>query len=202
VPRTSTAAPSWAPVVQEPQAESAPARGQLLQPGIPGLGGGDLRDHRHELRRTRARGDPLPPRHGPHRVLLPGAASRETVPPPATSPSGAPSPRSQGRPAPGSGGPPEGRYVPFRPFYVKGPAYGGLVGGVEEAARFVRLHLNGGQAEGTRLLSEESVAEMQRLVPRGGKRDFGLGWFRSHRDGKAASGLRRAPRAAGPASGT
>jgi len=77
-------------------------------------------------------------------------------------------------------GPRAGRYVSLRPFYVNGPAYGGLMGGVEEAARFVRLHLNGGQADGTRLLSEESVAEMQRLVPRGGKRDFGLGWFRSH----------------------
>ncbi len=30
------------------------------------------------------------------------------------------------------------------------------------------------------MLSAESVTEMQRLVPRGGKRDFGLGWFRSH----------------------
>jgi CubicO group peptidase (beta-lactamase class C family) len=28
-------------------------------------------------------------------------------------------------------------------------------------------------------LSAESVAEMQRIVPRGDKRDFGLGWFRS-----------------------
>ncbi len=78
----------------------------------------------------------------------------------------------------------QGKYVAFNPFYVKGPAYGGLVGGAEEAARFVRLHLNGGRADGTRLLSKESVAEMQRLVPRGGKRDFGLGWFRSHHDGK------------------
>jgi CubicO group peptidase (beta-lactamase class C family) len=76
-------------------------------------------------------------------------------------------------------GPRQGRYVSFNPFYVKGASYGGLVGGVEEAARFVRLHLNGGQAGGTRFLSEESVAEMQRLVPRGGKRDFGLGWYRS-----------------------
>ncbi len=73
----------------------------------------------------------------------------------------------------------QGRYVAFNPFYVKGPAYGGLVGCVDEAARFVALHLNGGEAFGTRLLSEESVAEMQRLVPIGGKRDFGLGWFRS-----------------------
>ena len=77
-------------------------------------------------------------------------------------------------------GPRQGRYVSFNPFYVKGPAYGGLVGGVDEAARLVVLHLNGGRTDGTRLLSEESVAEMQRITPRGGKRDFGLGWFRSH----------------------
>ncbi len=57
-------------------------------------------------------------------------------------------------------GPRQGRYVSFEPFYVKGPAYGGLVGGVDEAARFVVLHLNGGQADGRLLLSEESVAEM------------------------------------------
>lgn len=73
----------------------------------------------------------------------------------------------------------QGRYVSFNPFYVKGPAYGGLVGAVEEAVRFLLLHLNGGEANGTRLLSARSVAEMQRIIPRGGKRDFGLGWFRS-----------------------
>lgn len=81
-------------------------------------------------------------------------------------------------------GPRQGRYVAFNPFYVKGPAYGGLVGSVAEAARFVLLHLNGGRANGTRLLSAESVAEMQRVTPRGGKRDFGLGWFRSHDAGE------------------
>jgi CubicO group peptidase (beta-lactamase class C family) len=77
-------------------------------------------------------------------------------------------------------GPRQGRYVAFNPFYVKGPAYGGLVGGVGEAARFVLLHLNGGEVDGTRLLSAESLAEMRWVTPRGGKRDFGLGWFRSH----------------------
>ena len=76
-------------------------------------------------------------------------------------------------------GPRHGRYVTFNPFYVNGAAYGGLVGSVSEAIRFVQLHLNGGQANGTRLLSPESVAMMQRITPRGGKRDFGLGWFRS-----------------------
>jgi CubicO group peptidase (beta-lactamase class C family) len=76
-------------------------------------------------------------------------------------------------------GPRQGKYVAFNPFYVKGPAYGGLIGGVEEAARLALLHLNGGQGGDTRLLSAESVAEMQRTTPRGGKRDFGLGWFRA-----------------------
>jgi CubicO group peptidase (beta-lactamase class C family) len=75
-------------------------------------------------------------------------------------------------------GPRRGGYVAFDPFYVQGPAYGGLVGSVEEAARFVAAHLNGGRAYGARVLSEESVSEMQRITPRGGKRDFGLGWFR------------------------
>jgi CubicO group peptidase (beta-lactamase class C family) len=73
----------------------------------------------------------------------------------------------------------QGRYVAFNPFYVKGPAYGGLVGGVDEAARFVQLHLKGGEVNGVRLLSAESVAEMQKIIPKGGRRDFGLGWFRS-----------------------
>jgi CubicO group peptidase (beta-lactamase class C family) len=76
-------------------------------------------------------------------------------------------------------GPRYGRYVTFNPFYVNGAAYGGLVGGVEEAARLVLVHLNGGRVDGTRLLSPESVAMMQRITPRAGKRDFGLGWFRS-----------------------
>jgi CubicO group peptidase (beta-lactamase class C family) len=75
-------------------------------------------------------------------------------------------------------GPRHGRYVSFEPFYVEGAAYGGLVGGAAEAARLVLLHLNGGAVDGARLLSAESVAEMKRIVPRGGKRDFGLGWFR------------------------
>jgi CubicO group peptidase (beta-lactamase class C family) len=79
-------------------------------------------------------------------------------------------------------GPRQGRYVSFNPFYVKGAAYGGLVGGVDEASRFVLLHLSGGEVDGTRLLSAESVKAMQRIIPRGGKRDFGLGWFRSRQD--------------------
>jgi CubicO group peptidase (beta-lactamase class C family) len=80
-------------------------------------------------------------------------------------------------------GPRQGRYVAFNPFYVRGPAYGGLVGGVEEAARLVLLHVNGGRVGERRLLSPASVAEMRRITPRAGKREFGLGWFRSREDG-------------------
>lgn len=91
-------------------------------------------------------------------------------------------------------GPRQGRYASFNSFYVKGAAYGGLVGGVAEAARFVMLHL-GGEVEGKRLLSEASVAEMRRAVPRGGKRDFGL--VPRARGDEAGAFLRRAPRRRG-----
>jgi hypothetical protein len=36
-----------------------------------------------------------------------------------------------------------GRYVAFQPFYVNVAPYGGLLGPVEDAARFASLHLNG-----------------------------------------------------------
>lgn len=72
-----------------------------------------------------------------------------------------------------------GRYVVFNPFYVQGPAYGGLVGSVHEATRFAGLHLNDGRVDDTRVLSAGSVEAMQSVTSRGGKRDFGLGWFRS-----------------------
>src|SRR5829696_2791782 len=74
----------------------------------------------------------------------------------------------------------QGRYVAFNPFYVNGPAYGGLVGSVDEAARLVLRHLNGGRIDDVRLLSSESVAMMPRIAPVGGKRAFGLGWIRPH----------------------
>ncbi len=38
-----------------------------------------------------------------------------------------------------------GRYLSLNRFYVDGPAYGGLVGDVEDAGRFLRLHLGDGE---------------------------------------------------------
>jgi CubicO group peptidase (beta-lactamase class C family) len=73
-----------------------------------------------------------------------------------------------------------GRYVGYRPFYVTGHAYGGLIGRVGDVARLAIAHLNHGSVDGARLLSPAATAAMQHVVPRGGARDFGLGWFRAH----------------------
>lgn len=72
----------------------------------------------------------------------------------------------------------EGRFLSFRPFCVDGPAYGGLVGSVRDAQRFMALHLNGGEANRVPILSAESVARMQTIAATGRKLDVGLGWFR------------------------
>lgn len=72
---------------------------------------------------------------------------------------------------------PAGRYVALHPFYVNGPAYGGLIGPVEDAARFMAMHLNGGEVEGVRILSTESARMMQAIAVQGDKLDVGLGWY-------------------------
>jgi CubicO group peptidase (beta-lactamase class C family) len=76
----------------------------------------------------------------------------------------------------------EGRFVAFNRFHVDGPAYGGLVGPVRDAARFMAVHLGGGEYDGVRLLSAESVEAMQTLQASGRKLDVGLGWFRRGAD--------------------
>ena len=70
--------------------------------------------------------------------------------------------------------------VAFRPFYVNGPPYGGLVGDVHDAARFLSLHLGDGVAHGQRLLSAESAVAMRTLTTQGKKLTTGLGWWRRH----------------------
>jgi CubicO group peptidase (beta-lactamase class C family) len=81
-------------------------------------------------------------------------------------------------------GEPVGRFVALRPFYVNGPAYGGLIGPASDAAQLLRLHLNGGTIDGRRLLSPEAVAAMQQISATGRQRDVGLGWFRGRADSR------------------
>ena len=71
-----------------------------------------------------------------------------------------------------------GPWVTFRPFLVNGAPYGGLVGPVADAARVVLMHANGGELDGTRVLSADAVREMQTISLTGKPFDHGLGWFR------------------------
>jgi len=71
-----------------------------------------------------------------------------------------------------------GSLVAFQPFYVNGPSYGGLVGDVRDAARFLELHLGDGATCGQRLLTAESAVAMRTLATKGRKLTTGLGWWR------------------------
>jgi CubicO group peptidase (beta-lactamase class C family) len=75
---------------------------------------------------------------------------------------------------PGIVGQRAGGLVAFQPFYVNGPPYGGLVGDVRDAARFLSLHLGGGAVNGHRLRSAESAAAMRTLTTDGTTLTTGL----------------------------
>jgi CubicO group peptidase (beta-lactamase class C family) len=57
---------------------------------------------------------------------------------------------------------------------------GGLVGDIQDAARFLSVHLGGGAVGGQRLLSAGSAAAMRTLTIRGTKLTTGLGWWRRY----------------------
>jgi CubicO group peptidase (beta-lactamase class C family) len=86
----------------------------------------------------------------------------------------------------GSVGESRGRWMTFHRFGVSGAAYGGLVGSVEDAARFLAMHTADGIHEGIRILSPESARSMRELSARGRQLDVGLGWFRRRRSRSAA----------------
>ena len=71
----------------------------------------------------------------------------------------------------------------LNPFLVDGAGYGGLVGPVTDAARFLRLHLSDGLLDGVRILAPETARDMRRLVARGRQFDHATAWFRDRRYG-------------------
>ena len=82
-------------------------------------------------------------------------------------------------------GRPAGRWISLRPFLLDGPAYGGLLGSLDDLARFLLLHLRDGELDGVRILSRAATASMRQITHARGRRyDLGLGWFRpaSQRD--------------------
>jgi len=73
-----------------------------------------------------------------------------------------------------------GKFWALSRFCVQGAPYGGLIGTVSDAARFLDLHLDPGAHPG--VLSEQGVKAMQQTTARGRKLDVGLGWFHRHSD--------------------
>ncbi|WP_425552504.1 serine hydrolase domain-containing protein [Kocuria aegyptia] len=78
----------------------------------------------------------------------------------------------------GVAGPRTGPFLGLRPFYVDGPAYGGLVGDVVDAARFLRMHLADGQIDGRRVLSADTTRAMRVVEHPGKPFHHGIGWSR------------------------
>lgn len=77
-----------------------------------------------------------------------------------------------------------GGFLGLNRFHVDGPAYGGLVGDVLDAGRFLRMHLGDGQIDGHRVLKPETTRAMRRLDQKGKPFDHGLGWFRRPATGR------------------
>ena len=75
-------------------------------------------------------------------------------------------------------GAPTGRWLGLNPFLLDGAPYGGLVGSLEDAARFLQMHLRDGELGGRRILEAGSAAAMRQITLRGKRFDLGLGWFR------------------------
>lgn len=71
-----------------------------------------------------------------------------------------------------------GSFLALHRFYVDGPAYGGLVGDVLDAARFLRMHLRDGELDGHRVLAPGTARMMRRLDYPGKPFDHATGWFR------------------------
>jgi CubicO group peptidase (beta-lactamase class C family) len=74
-----------------------------------------------------------------------------------------------------------GPYLALNPFYVDGPAYGGLVGDVMDAGRFLRMHLGDGEIDGRRVLDPRTTRSMRGIDHPGKPFDHGTGWFRRPR---------------------
>ena len=71
-----------------------------------------------------------------------------------------------------------GPYLALNHFFVDGPAYGGLVGDVQDAGRFVRMHVGDGEFDGHRILAPQTARGMRTIDHPGKPFDHGAGWFR------------------------
>jgi CubicO group peptidase (beta-lactamase class C family) len=79
---------------------------------------------------------------------------------------------------PGIAGERHGPYLALNRFYVDGPAYGGLVGDVQDAGRFLQMHLRDGELDGQKILQPATARRMRTIDQPGKPFGHGLGWFR------------------------
>jgi CubicO group peptidase (beta-lactamase class C family) len=70
-----------------------------------------------------------------------------------------------------------GDWIGYRPFRLDGAAYGGLVGPIGDAARFLAAHLNDGAFGETRVLDATTAAQMRDITMPGRPYHLGLGWY-------------------------
>ena len=75
-------------------------------------------------------------------------------------------------------GEPSGRWLSLERFVLDGQAYGGLIGSLEDAARFLRMHVADGELDRVRILEPKTAREMRDITLSGRRFDLGLGWFR------------------------
>ncbi len=80
-----------------------------------------------------------------------------------------------------------GRLWALSRFCVQGAPYGGLIGSVEDAAKFLRLHLGAEEHPLPTVLSPDGVAAMQQPTSHGRKLDVALGWFHRRADKDAGA---------------
>jgi CubicO group peptidase (beta-lactamase class C family) len=71
-----------------------------------------------------------------------------------------------------------GGWVSLKRFLLDGQAYGGLLGSLEDASRFLEMHVRDGELDGTRILQPETARRMREIVAPGRRFDLGMGWFR------------------------
>ena len=70
-------------------------------------------------------------------------------------------------------GEPSGKWLSLRRFLLDGQAYGGLVGSVEDAARFLRMHICDGTVGERQILKPETARRMREIVVPGRRFDLG-----------------------------
>lgn len=81
---------------------------------------------------------------------------------------------------------PAGRFVPVAPYEFDHPGASAIWSSANDLARFLRMHLNDGEVDGVRLLSESAAREMRAIGGEGAVSRMGVAWGVSEIYGKTS----------------